>query len=69
MSRSRDRRRQYRGIRPVNASCRNHGSCPYCQGNRKHATQQRIESAEATDEADEPEAPFNLSESEMRGSK
>jgi len=31
-----DRRKPYRGSESVDSSCRNHGSCPWCKGNRKH---------------------------------
>lgn len=55
MSLSRDRRRQYRGSRESDASCRC-GSCPRCQANRQHATQQRIEAAEATREGEGAES-------------
>ena len=31
------KRKQYRGGKAVDASCRNHGGCPICEGNRlKH---------------------------------
>lgn len=29
-----ERRRPYRGGKAVDRSCRNHGDCPYCRGNR-----------------------------------
>lgn len=29
-----DRRRKYYGAKAVCRSCRNHGSCDYCEGNR-----------------------------------
>lgn len=31
-----EKRKQYRGSKLVDKSCRNHGSCPYCRGNRLH---------------------------------
>jgi hypothetical protein len=31
-----EKRKPYRGAKAVDATCRNHGSCPRCQGNRKH---------------------------------
>ncbi len=40
-----DWRRPYRGAKAVDGSCRNHGSCPYCRGNREHATRQREDEA------------------------
>ena len=29
-------RKQYRGAKAIDKSCRNHGSCPWCERNRKH---------------------------------
>lgn len=29
-----DKRKPYRGSKAVDCSCRNHGSCNYCRGNR-----------------------------------
>lgn len=29
-----EKRRQYRKAKAHDQSCRNHGSCPYCRGNR-----------------------------------
>ena len=40
-----DWRRPYRRSKAVDGSCRNHGSCPYCRGNREHATRQREDEA------------------------
>lgn len=37
MSKTR-KRRQYRGSRRFDKSCRNHGGCAYCRGNRLHAS-------------------------------
>ena len=31
-----ERRKPYRGSKRIDHSCRNHGSCPYCEQNRKH---------------------------------
>lgn len=39
-----EKRKQYRGAKSVDKSCRNHGSCPYCQGNRKHKNEKREQS-------------------------
>ena len=30
-----EKRKQYRGSKLYDRSCRNHGSCPWCQGNRR----------------------------------
>ena len=29
-------RREYRGAKAVDPTCRNHGGCPYCAGNRTY---------------------------------
>lgn len=31
-----EHRKQYRGAKAVDKTCRNHGSCPYCSAGRKH---------------------------------
>ena len=36
-----ERRKTYRKEKAVDKTCRNHGGCPYCEGNRKHATEVR----------------------------
>ncbi len=42
-----ERRRPYRGSRRWDRSCRNHGSCGYCRGNRQYAEKR---GKQATDE-------------------
>lgn len=32
----REHRKPYRKSKAIDSSCRNHGSCPYCKGNRLH---------------------------------
>ena len=39
------RRKPYHGGKAVDASCRNHGDCPWCQGNRMHHHAVREDSA------------------------
>lgn len=34
-----ENRKQYRGAKAIDKTCRNHGTCPWCQGNRKHKIQ------------------------------
>ena len=29
-------RKEYHGSKAIFKSCRNHGSCPHCESNRKH---------------------------------
>ena len=36
-------RKPYYGTKIFDHSCRNHGSCEYCKGNRLYATKKRIE--------------------------
>lgn len=36
-----EHRKQYRKSKSFDKACRNHGSCPYCQGNRIHGTEVR----------------------------
>lgn len=31
-----EHRKPYRGAKAVDSTCRNHGSCPYCQAGRRH---------------------------------
>jgi hypothetical protein len=31
-----EHRKQYRGTKEVDVTCRNHGSCPWCRSNRLH---------------------------------
>ena len=31
-----EHRKPYRGSKAIDATCRNHGSCPWCEENRKH---------------------------------
>lgn len=34
-----ERRKPYRRSKAFDRTCRNHGSCPWCRGNRLHAKQ------------------------------
>ena len=31
-----EHRKPYRGAKSVDTTCHNHGSCPWCEGNRMH---------------------------------
>lgn len=31
-----EHRKKYRGAKAIDKSCRNHGGCPWCEGNRKY---------------------------------
>ena len=37
-----EKRKEYRGSKSVDRTCRNHGSCPYCKSNREHKTKKKI---------------------------
>lgn len=36
-----EHRKPYRKAKAIDKTCRNHGGCPYCEGNRKHSTELR----------------------------
>lgn len=36
-----EHRKPYRGFKRIDKSCRNHGSCGWCLGNRMHSTRVR----------------------------
>lgn len=36
-----EHRVQYRGAKAVDYTCRNHGSCPWCYGNRTYKNRKR----------------------------
>lgn len=39
-------RKPYRGAKVIDATCRNHGSCKWCEGNRTHKNDKRELAAE-----------------------
>ena len=39
-----EKRKPYHGAKSVSKSCRNHGTCPYCLGNRFYKNRKRLES-------------------------
>ena len=41
-----ERRKPYRGAKAIDATCRNHGSCEWCHGNRTHKNDKRELEAE-----------------------
>ena len=41
------KRKAYRGSKNFDCSCRNHGGCPICEGNRLHKDRTRESSAKA----------------------
>lgn len=40
-----EKRKPYRGAKAVDHTCRNHGTCPWCQGAVKYKKQKQLESA------------------------
>lgn len=38
-----EKRRQYRGAKAIDCTCRNHGSCAYCLSNRTIANRRKLE--------------------------
>lgn len=36
-----EHRKPYRGAKAVDATCRNHGSCKWCESNRKYSDKKR----------------------------
>lgn len=36
-----EKRKPYRVEKSIDATCRNHGSCPWCKGNRTHGNKKR----------------------------
>ena len=39
-------RKPYRGAKSIDSTCRNHGSCEWCRGNRTHKNDKRELAAE-----------------------
>lgn len=42
-----EHRRPYKGAKAVDRTCRNHGSCEWCHGNREYGSRKRLEGAES----------------------
>lgn len=38
-----EHRKPYRGTKAIDPSCRNHGGCPWCEGNRLYSTKKELE--------------------------
>ena len=43
---SRTKRKPYTGSKRFDPSCRNHGRCPWCEGNRAHAANRHAHNVE-----------------------
>ena len=42
-----EHRKPYYGSKAIDSTCRNHGSCSWCEGNRKYADRKRAEGIES----------------------
>lgn len=42
-----EKRKQYRGSKSFDCSCRNHGGCPVCRENRLHKHRKQLLKAES----------------------
>lgn len=40
-----ERRKQFRGSKRIDRTCRNHGSCDYCKGNRLYSIKKALDGA------------------------
>ena len=40
-----EKRKPHRGSKAFDSSCRNHGSCSWCEGNRKYSHKKKISEA------------------------
>lgn len=47
---SRSNRKPYTGSKAVDPSCRGHGCCPACKGNREHKNAKRVPAQEGSTE-------------------
>ena len=45
-----EHRNPYYGSKAIDKSCRNHGGCPCCEGNRKYSSIKRQEALKAREE-------------------
>ena len=41
-----EHRKPYRGAKAIDGSCRNHGGCPWCEGNRRYQADKDRSAAE-----------------------
>lgn len=49
-----EHRRPYTGSKAIDRTCRNHGSCPVCEGNRLYSSRKRAEAMKSREEEDTP---------------
>lgn len=44
IEKGKEHRKPYRGSKRIDHTCRNHGSCDYCKGNRLYSTKKALDS-------------------------
>lgn len=49
-----EHREPYRGSKAIDCTCRNHGSCEVCKGNRLYSSIKRAASLKSREEEDAP---------------
>lgn len=58
-----DHRKPFRKAKAIDRTCRNHGDCPYCQGNRFHKDDvKKLDMTEQEDDMNNMNESFNESE-------
>lgn len=45
-----EHRKQYTGAKAIDPSCRNHGGCDWCEGNRMYSSRKRAAAMKAREE-------------------
>lgn len=60
-----EHRKPYRRAKSVDTTCRNHGSCDYCKGNRLHNARKRLTAAEQMMRESREESSFSPLEPPM----
>ena len=45
-----EKRKRYRGAKAIDATCRNHGSCAWCEANRRHKMRDKLDSVSIEDD-------------------
>ena len=46
-NKKKEKRKPYRGCKAIDWTCRNHGSCGWCRGNRKYSSTKRQQSVDS----------------------
>lgn len=56
-----EHRKPYYGSKAIDATCRNHGSCPWCEENRKHRFRDKHPTADDDYMEEDDEPGYDLS--------